>query len=91
MGTTPTFVNHIGNGVSLIDYMFSTVNGILKSTKVEEKHYLNQSAHTVVSSILNVTIEASVNKGKQKRQSKTIIAVQIFFLYYDYCRVEPSG
>ena len=71
MGTTPTFVSHIGNGISQIDYMFSTVNGILKSTKAEEKRYLNQSAHTAVSSIMYVTIEASVNKGKQKTQANT--------------------
>ena len=73
MGSESTFVSHTGNGRSQIDYIFASARDILISTKVEEKHCLNQSAHTVVSSTLNVSIETSKCIKTKRIQSKSSV------------------
>ena len=72
MGTESTFVSHTGNGNSQIDYILSTTKDILNSVKVEEKHHLNQSAHTVISSTLSVSMETLHSDKHKKSQPKTV-------------------
>ena len=66
MGHISTFTSHTGRGRSQIDYILCSNDSILMSTKIEDKHYLNQSAHTVVSSIVNVHLEGILNVKKNK-------------------------
>ena len=64
MGNKSTFISHTGRGRPHIDY--TLCDSTLMSTKIEDKHYLNQSAHTVVSSVINIQLESSP-KVKNKR------------------------
>ena len=45
------------------------------STKIEDKHYRNQSAHTVVSSTVNVHLESGLNVKKQKSEPKSYVKI----------------
>ena len=66
MGSESTFVSHNGCGRSQIDYILcSSSSDVLKTTTVEEKHYLNQSAHTVVSSLLDMKLNGNLNVEKR--------------------------
>ena len=75
MGHKSTFTSHTGRGSSQIDYILCSNNSILMSTKIEDKHYLNQSAHTVVSSNVNVHLEGGLNVKKRKSESKSYVKI----------------
>ena len=73
-----TFISHTGCGRSQIDYIMCTASGILKTTEVEDKHYLNQSAHTVVNSVLKLQL-----KGQIKTENKNIKSKQRIKMNWD--------
>ena len=50
-----TFMSDNDRGSSQFDYILCSTPGTLKSVVVEEKHFLNQSAHTSVCAILNIS------------------------------------
>ena len=50
-----TFMSDNDRGSSQIDSILCTTPDTLKSVVVEEKHFLNQSAHTSVCAILNIS------------------------------------
>ena len=75
MGHKSTFTSHTGRGRSQIDYILCSNDSILMSTKIEDKHYRNQSAHTVVSSTVNVHLESGLNVKKQKSEPKSYVKI----------------
>ena len=63
-------MSHTGCGSSQIDYILCSDKGLMKSTSVQDRHHLNQSAHTVVSAEMNFEIcydkaKTMINKCKK--------------------------
>lgn len=74
MGNKSTFVSHTGRGQSQIDYILCLEPEILALTEVEDKHFLNQSAHTSVSSWLNIQKPSgNLNSKSENVGSKTVL------------------
>ena len=76
MGNKSTFISHTGRGRSQIDYILCSNDSTLISTKIEDKHYLNQSAHTMVSSTINIQLEGSLKVNKQKTEPKSYVKIK---------------
>ena len=75
MGTKSTFISHSGSGRSQIDYILCSSEGVLKTTTVEEKHFLNRSMNTVVSSLLDIQLKGNSNVKKKKVELKSRIKI----------------
>ena len=77
IGNKSTFVSHTGIllGRSQIDYILCSNSSILASTKIEQKHCLNQSAHTVVSANVIIQLEGTLNTNKLKTVPKPYVKI----------------